>query len=79
MTTKTAKLKNGIITLPRELRKDWKGPEVFVWSERDTLVIKRPYRSLSRLSGLANRISAPKMNQKEIEKEIQSYRNRKTK
>ena len=77
MTTSTTKVKNGTITLPKELRKTWKRAEVFVFSNKDTLIIKKAYKPLSRLSELASRISTPKMSCKEIEKEIQSYRKNK--
>lgn len=41
MTTKTTKVKNGTITLPKELRKSWKGAKVFLRAANDTIVIKK--------------------------------------
>ncbi len=41
MTTQTAKVKNGTIILPKELRRTWKGAEVFITGGRDTILIKK--------------------------------------
>ncbi len=41
MTTQTTKVKNGRITLPKELRKKWKGVEVITQTSDDTIVIKK--------------------------------------
>lgn len=41
MTTKTTKVKNGTITLPKELWKAWKGAEVFIFPSEDTLIVKK--------------------------------------
>ena len=46
MTTQTAKVKNGTIVLPRELRKAWKMAEVFVFPSDDTLIIKKVQKPL---------------------------------
>jgi len=77
MTTQTAKVKNGMIVLPKELRKSWKGVEVFVFPNKDTLIIKKIQKPLPKLSDLASRIFSPKMSQREIEREIQAYRKKK--
>jgi len=77
MATQTTKVKNGIITLPKKLWKAWKKGEIFIFPNKDTLIIKKVQKPLSRLSNLASRISSPKMSQKEIEKEIQTYRKNK--
>ena len=77
MTTQTTKVKNGMIVLPKELRKAWKRVEVFIFPNEDTLIIKKIQKPLPKLSDLASRISSPKMSQKEIEKEIQAYRKKK--
>ncbi len=77
MTTQTLKVENGRITLPKNLQKNWQKAEVFVFPNKDTIVIKKIQKPLFRLSGLTSRISSPKMTQKEIEKEIQVYRKNK--
>jgi len=77
MVTQTTKVKNGMIILPKEFKKAWKKTEVFIFPSKDTLIIKKIQKPLSRLSDLALRISSPKMGFKEIEKEIQSYRKKK--
>ena len=41
MTTATTKIKNGSITLPEELRKQWTGADVYISGEKNTLFIKR--------------------------------------
>jgi len=41
MTTQTIKIKNGNLILPKELRKSWKGAEVFIFPSDDTLVVKK--------------------------------------
>ncbi len=41
MTAQTAKVKDGIITLPEELRSVWENAEVYITSERDRISIKR--------------------------------------
>jgi len=74
MVIQTTKIKNGTISLPEKIRKSWKGAEIFIFPSRDTLIVKKIQKPLSKLSNLAQRISSPKMSQKEIEKEIQDYR-----
>jgi len=41
MVTQTTKIKNGNIALPEKLRKSWKGAEVFITGEKDTILVKR--------------------------------------
>ncbi len=77
MAIQTTKIKNGIITLPEKIRKFWKETEIFIFPSKDTLIVKKIQKPLSKLSDLAQRISSPKMNQKEIAKEIQNYRKEK--
>ena len=77
MTIQTTKVKNGMIILPKELRKTWKKVDVFIFPNEDTLIIKKIQKPFPKLSDLASRISSPKMSQKEIEKEIQAYRKKK--
>ena len=74
MTSQTTKIKNGIIVLPPNLRRAWKEGEVFIFPNKDTLIIKKLQRSVSRLSKIASKISSKRMSQKEIEKEIQAFR-----
>ena len=61
------------VTLPKE----WKGRKIFIKRYNDTIVIKKVEKPLSKLSDLASRISSLKMSQKEIKREIQSYRKNK--
>ena len=77
MTIQTATIKDGKITLPEKLRKPWKKAKVFIFPSNDTLIVKRAQKPLTNLSDLASRISSPKMSNKEIEKEIQSFRKNK--
>lgn len=46
MTTKTLKVKNGTIVLPKELKKAWKMAEVFIFPSEDTLIIKKIQKPL---------------------------------
>lgn len=76
MRTKTAKVKNGVITLPKELRKTWGEAEVYVSAGRDSIFIKKFARpSLSelrpKLKALGKRIS-----EKEIEEAIREVRSK---
>ena len=41
MTVKTTKILNGAITLPKELRRGWKGADVILRSSDDTIVVKK--------------------------------------
>ena len=81
MTTQTIKVKNGEIkiALPKELRKSWKGADVFVFPTEDSLLLKVVQKRLAKLSDLASRISVSQMSQKEINEEIKSYRKNKQK
>ena len=77
MITQTATIKDGKITLPKEFQKSWKKENIFITGDKETLTIKKIIKpTLSqlrpRLKQLGNMIS-----QKEIEKEIQSYRKNK--
>lgn len=42
MVTQTIKIKNGAITLPKELRKKWGRGEVFIKTYRDKIIIEKP-------------------------------------
>ncbi len=78
MTTSTiTKIKNGAIVLPKTLQKKWQKGKVFIFPSNDTRIVKKTQKPLSKLSDLALKISLPKMTQKEIQKEIQSYRKNK--
>ena len=41
MATATTKIKNGIISLPKEFKKAWKEAEIFITGEKDIILIKR--------------------------------------
>lgn len=41
MTTKTGKVKNGVIRIPRELLAVWENADVYITGERDQISIKR--------------------------------------
>jgi len=77
MNRQTAKVKNGVITLPKSISKSWEKAEVFVFSEKDTLVVKKIQEAPDKLSKLASKISSPKLSANEIEKEIQVFRKNK--
>lgn len=77
MTPQTTKVENGKIVLPKQLRKAWKEAKIFLFPNEDTLVVKRIRKPLAQLSELASRVSSTKLSRKEIEKEIQAFRNAK--
>lgn len=79
MTTQTTKVKNGTITLPKEFRKAWKEADVFIFPNKDTLIIKKLQKPFPRLSEIASKVSSKKMSQKEIKKEIRAYRKKRKK
>jgi len=70
----STKVKNGVIILPQGIRDAWKEAEILLFPSRTTLIIKRPQKALSPLSGVASKISSKKMTVKEISEEIQEYR-----
>ncbi len=41
MTTQTAKVKNGVIKLPKELVSAWENAEIYITGEADRISIKR--------------------------------------
>lgn len=41
MVTQTTKVKNGVIILPKKIRKAWEKAEVFITGGRDTILIKK--------------------------------------
>ncbi len=41
MATQTIKLKNGVIDLPRELKKSWEGAQVFMSASQNSIFINR--------------------------------------
>jgi hypothetical protein len=41
MATQTAKVKNGVIKLPEELRVVWENADVYITGEKDRISIKR--------------------------------------
>lgn len=54
MVTKTAKIKNGTLTLPTELLKSWRNAEVYLTGERDNIFIKRLSKSALSLGEMIN-------------------------
>lgn len=46
MTTQTTKVRNGNISLPEEIRKSWKGADVFIFPSNDTLIVKKIQKPL---------------------------------
>lgn len=77
MNTQTVKIENGTITLPEEIQKDWREAEVLVFPNNDTLIVKKVSRPLKKLSDLADRTVSPAMSSREIDQEIQAYRQNK--
>lgn len=76
MVTKTAKIKNGTLTLPTELLKSWRNAEVYLTGERDNLFIKRlskPSFSLSEMLDEFKKIGK-NISRKEIEGAIRVVR-----
>lgn len=41
MTIQTTKIKNGTVILPKQLQKDWKEAEVYIFTSKDYISIKR--------------------------------------
>ena len=74
MVTQTVKIKNGSIALPERLRKFWKGAEVFITGEKDTLVIKKIVKpTLSQLRPKLKQLGKI-ITQKDIKKAILEVR-----
>lgn len=66
MATQTLKLKNQILTLP----KDWKGKEIFVRKYNDTIIIKKVERPKFWESWEKIRAFSKDIKKKDIEKAI---------
>ena len=78
MTNKITKIKNGILTLPKELRKSWKEADIFVSGEKDTIFIKRlskPSLSFKEMLDEFNAIGK-NISRKTLDKAIKSIRNK---
>lgn len=41
MTTQTLKIKNGAINLPKRLGSSWRNVDIYLQSDKDTILIKR--------------------------------------
>lgn len=78
MVVQTTKIKDGKIILPKEIQRSWSREKAFVFSNKDTIVIKKIKKPLSPISNLASRVSSPKMTSEEIQKEIQDYQEEKS-
>ncbi len=77
MSKTILKIKDRILVLPQELKKNWQRAEVFVFPSKDTLILKKIRKPLQNLSEVADRVSSPPLSQKEINKEIATYRKNK--
>lgn len=42
--TTITKTKGGEITLPKEIRKSWKGADIFIRASNDTIILKKVYQ-----------------------------------
>jgi len=74
MTTKTAKVINGSLTLPREIGQLWERADVLLVPSDDTLLVKRIGKPLKKLSDVAERIATPAMATNAIQEEVDQYR-----
>jgi len=78
MTTKTTKVKNGTITLPKGVRKAWKGAEVYLDVEGDTILIKRLSRPALTLKEMMDELREAarktKLSKKDVEEAIREVR-----
>jgi len=75
MTTQTAKVINGTLTFPRDLKPQWDNAELLlIQTGDDTMIVKRMEKPLASLSEVAERVSAPAMTSEEIADEIAAYR-----
>ncbi len=67
-------IKNRTAVLPKELGQSWDKAKVFVFSSDDTLIFKKTSKPITKLSDIASRVISPRMSEKEIDAEIQNYR-----
>lgn len=78
MNPQTTKVKNGKITLPRELRKSWEKADVFIEFSGDTIFIKRLSKPTLTLKEMMDKFrwAARKtsLSRKDVEKAIQEVR-----
>ncbi|OHA70434.1 MAG: hypothetical protein A3E07_02635 [Candidatus Wildermuthbacteria bacterium RIFCSPHIGHO2_12_FULL_45_9] len=77
METTSLKVKNGIIKLPKDLQKAWQQADVLIYPSDDTLIVKRVQKSKGKLSDIAKQTSLPPLSQKEMVKEITTWRKEK--
>lgn len=73
MNSQITTIKNGIIVLPKAIRKAWQGANIFLLPGEDSILIKKIEKPLERFSDLADRIKSPKINWGEIENEIRAF------
>lgn len=71
------KIKDGVITLPSQIRKSWSKANIFLMPDNDMLVIKKQEKNISQLSDFASQVFSKKMSLKEINKEIKNFRKNK--
>lgn len=74
MTTQTAQVKNGKLILPKKLRKSWNRGKVFVFSSADTILVKKQREPVKKNSKTIKQGNLPKLTLREIQKEIELYR-----
>lgn len=78
MSKQITKVKNGTITLPEKFRKSWKGAEVFITGEKDTILIKRLTRPTLTFKEMIDEFyqaaRKTKLSKKEVEEAIRSVR-----
>lgn len=77
MDTTNLKIKDGVITLPPQIRESWRNANIFLMPDKNTLIIKKQEKNISQLSDLTSRIFSEKMSLKEINKEIKNFRKNK--
>ena len=77
MIALTATIQKGSILLPDTIKKNWKNEKVFLFPMEDTLIIKKIQKKPA--SQIAASVREPRMTEGAIEKEIMSYRLRKSK
>lgn len=75
--TTITKTKDGGITLPKAIRKSWKGADIFVRASNDTIILKKVYQS-TRLFDSATikklKSAGRKISEKDIGKAVKTVR-----
>ena len=77
MTTKTIKIKDGMIALPKEIKKSWENSKVFLECFDDSLIVKKIYSPKISFKEMAKefRKAFKGVTKKDISKTLKEIRN----